>query len=160
MKLKKDDFWTPMNFQQPEKILGKPIRNLVEIGVCMFLIYKGVSVTPFVFEIKLIAVLILCTPVVASGLWGIRGESITQFMFAIYDFRKNRNLLHMEPMKHIETEEEKNEEKGERISRKENTETKSRDRSIKEKRKKGIFKGSKKPGIRADRNERKGISKN
>lgn len=160
MKMKKDDFWIPMNFQQPEKFMGKPIRNLVESGVCTYLIYKGVSITPFVFEIKLIAVLILCTPVVVFGIWGIRGESITQFLFAYYNFRKNRKSLHMEPMKHIETEEEKNEKKGKRISRKENTEAKARERSFEENRKAGIFKGSKKPGIRNNRSERKDISKN
>ena len=157
MKIKKDDFWIPMNFQQPEKFMGVPIRNLVESGICTFLIYKGISITPFVFEIKLIAVLILCTPVLVFGIFGIRGESITQFLYAYYNFRKNRKSLHMEPMKHIETEEEKNAKKGKRISRKEkykeNTETKPKDQFLKGKRKTGIFKGGKKSGLRNDRTE-------
>lgn len=118
MKVKKDEFWIPMNFKQPEKFMDIPIRNLVESGVCVFLIYKGVSLTPFVFEIKLIAILILCTPVLIIGRFGIRGESISQFLFSYFKFRKNRKSLHMEPMKHIETEEEKNEKREKHLSRK------------------------------------------
>lgn len=99
-------FWIPSNFKEPQKFRGIPIRNIIEGGVCAFLLYKLIMLTPFVPTIKLYACIFICGGVLAVGIIGIRGESVLQFLNAYRIYKQRKRVLHLEEVKKIEVEED------------------------------------------------------
>ena len=104
---KENEFFIPENYDTDSEFLGIPYRNIVEgLILAAILIWLEWKI-PFVAEIKLtIAVILFFVPVIICSI-GIKGESVSQFLYAcIVFFFKNRRL-HLKVTGTTSTQEEK-----------------------------------------------------
>lgn len=91
-----DVYVIPPNFIEGGKLFGGmfSMRNAIEAGIlaggCAFLVFKlPMSVTG-----KIIVLCLTSLPLAIFGLWGVDGESLSQYLVNVFKFIKNRRRIY------------------------------------------------------------------
>lgn len=86
----------PHNYNTEKKIGNQfKIRNLIEGSVWLFIIYRHIFNTDFLFKVKIIFLLTIGGSVFLINLIGIKNMSITEFIVAWFKFKKGTNEYHL-----------------------------------------------------------------
>lgn len=96
-----DKYYIPDNYNDGHEMRGIPYRNLIEGGIVSWLAKELISLTPFVLNIKLIADVIVIGIIMVIFAIGVKGESLTQFIYSYYLFRKSKRKWHMRPVGYV-----------------------------------------------------------
>lgn len=94
-KQRPDLYYIPENFSDGKTFKGVAYRNIVEALAVSYGMYKLIFLTPFIFSIKAVATMILAGGFGIFFLIGIKGESVTQFMYSYLLFKQRRRKLHL-----------------------------------------------------------------
>lgn len=91
-----EPYMIPANFTEAGRIMGLfEIRNTVEAVVLTVpLLYFCMAMLSLALTAKIIVTLTLTVPVGGFALTGIGGDSLTQWLWSWYRWRKSRRLLY------------------------------------------------------------------
>ena len=100
-----DVYVIPPNFIEGGKVFGGmfKLRNVIEAGLL------GASVTALVLKIpasltvKIVVMCLTTLPVAIFGVMGIEGESLTEFLFNVFKFLKNRRTIYRSDVEPVES---------------------------------------------------------
>lgn len=81
-------FVIPENYKK-----GFSYRNVVEAVLVVGVLDKIISITPFIFSVKLIAITVVSVIFGLIFVIGIKGESVFEFLLSYIRYRKNRKRL-------------------------------------------------------------------
>lgn len=91
-----NQFYIPDNYDDGSQLFGIPYRNIAEGLIAgAFLVWLSWKI-PFVIEIKLTIAIILFVLCVILFAIGVKGESMTQFLFAAIRFYVNKRKMHLQ----------------------------------------------------------------
>lgn len=110
-KKRPDIYYIPQNYNDGYKIRDIPYRNIAETVVAVFLLFKFIKWTPFVWTVQIIAGIPLGIGVVLLFLHGIKDESITQFLWSYIVFMKNKRKLALRKVGENDKEQEDKEDR-------------------------------------------------
>jgi hypothetical protein len=89
-----DSYYIPDNLNDGRTFFHIPNRNLIETVVLEIAMVILVKSTPFIATIKLSAGIILGVALGIVGIFGIKNESLTEFIISTIRFKKARHAIH------------------------------------------------------------------
>lgn len=91
---KLESYFIPANYNKSTKFFGLKKRNIIEALAMGIALFNLLDMIPFILKVKLIVMIIVIGPVVILFAAGVKGESITQFIFSYLMFRKKKRILY------------------------------------------------------------------
>lgn len=91
---KLDQYYIPTNYNRASKFIGFNKRNIAETIFMVIVLFKLLDILPLYLKYKIMVMVIVIGPVAMLFLFGLKGESITQFVYAFLKFRKRRRKLY------------------------------------------------------------------
>lgn len=89
------EYIIPKNYSEGRSFRGYSYRNIAEGVVGAIITWNLVQSTPFIASIRLPAGVILAVIMLFLGIFGIRDESITQFIGTLILYRRDKKKYHM-----------------------------------------------------------------
>lgn len=95
MSEQQEEYIIPKNYSEGRSFRGHSYRNIIEGVIGAVIVWRIVQATPFVSSIKLTAGVILAAIMLLVGIFGIRDESISQFIGSYILYRRDKKKYHM-----------------------------------------------------------------
>ena len=91
-----DVYVIPPNFIEGGKVFGGmfKLRNVIEAGLLGAAVTALVLKIPASLTVKIVVMCLTTLPVAIFGVMGIEGESLTEFLFNVFKFLKNRRTIY------------------------------------------------------------------
>ena len=90
-----DEFYIPDNMNDGKHFLHIKNRNLIETVVMELAYFKIIGIIPFVLQVRIVICVIGALIIFFLGVFGIHGESLTEFIGTVIRFNKKRAVLHL-----------------------------------------------------------------
>ena len=100
--------WVPNNVLQGKRLFGFRIRNVVEAGIWVALIYKLVSLVPFVTRVRWIVIVCLCLVAILVNLMGVKDMTISEVAINFVHCKMTGKIYHLRSVDHAKKEKRNN----------------------------------------------------
>ena len=100
--------WIPNNVLQGKRILGFRPRSFIEAAIWCFLIWKGVSLIPFVTRVQWIITICLCIGAIFVNLVGVKDMTLSEVCLNFVHCKRTARVYHLRSIDYAKKEKRNN----------------------------------------------------
>ncbi len=101
-------YWVPTNVLQGKRILNIRLRNVIEAGIWVVIVFFLVSFIPFVTRVRIIVTVCLAIAVAGVNLMGVKDMSLSEVVLNFIHYHVHGHKYHLRSIDNAEEKKDNN----------------------------------------------------